>query len=70
MQKYAFSIKTRSGQFIERIVIAGRDRDDAVRKLKQMYHYCEVVNCDQVRQANPPRRHKAALDDTLSLVTR
>ncbi len=46
MQKYAFSIRTRSGQFIERIAIAGKDREDAERKLNQMYLYCEVVSCE------------------------
>ena len=45
MQKYAFSIKTRSGQFIERIAIAGKNREDAERKLNQMYRYCEIVSC-------------------------
>ncbi len=51
MQKYAFSIKTRSGQFIERIAIAGRNREDAERKLNQMYRYCEVVNCEPCKAA-------------------
>lgn len=70
MQKYAFSIKTRSGQFIERIVIAGKDREDAERKLNQMYHYCEVVTCDQVRHATTQRRNDATLDSTLSMISR
>lgn len=56
MQKYAFSIKTRSGQFIERIAIAGRDREDAERKLNQMYRYCEVVSCEPCKAAAPKVR--------------
>lgn len=73
MQKYAFSIRTRTGQFIERIVIAGRDRQDAERKLNQMYRHCEVVSCNNA----PPARHSAArqeralaFEDTLSLLHR
>lgn len=70
MQKYAFSIKTRSGQFIERIVIAGKDREDAERKLNQMYHYCEIVNCEQLRSAVAQRRNDAVIDGSLSLISR
>lgn len=51
MQKYAFSIKTRSGQFIERIAIAGKNREDAERKLNQMYRYCEIVTCEPCKTA-------------------
>jgi hypothetical protein len=74
MQKYAFSIRTRSGQFIERIVIAGRDQKDAERKLNQMYHHCEVVNCNcaqQLRHAAAQQQDRTpAFEDTLSLISR
>jgi len=70
MQKYCFSIKTRSGQFIERIVIAGKDRDDAERKLKQMYRYCEVVSCDQQPQSAATRGRDTPVEDLLSLIPR
>ncbi len=70
MQKFAFSIKTRSGQFIERIVIAGRNREDAERKLNQMYRYCEVVNCDEIRQAGSQQRYDVELEDALTLAPR
>ena len=69
MQKYAFSIRTRSGQAIDRIVIAGKARDDAERKLKQMYHYCEVVTCEQLHQNANGRRH-ASVSDLLSALSR
>ena len=60
MQKYAFSIRTRSGQFIERIAIAGRDREDAERKLNQMYRYCEVVSCEPCKTAATKARGGAS----------
>jgi len=66
MQKYAFSIKTRSGQFIERIAIAGRDREDAERKLNQMYRYCEIVGCEPCKSATA-RVRSAPAEDLLSL---
>jgi len=45
VQKYEFSIKTRSGQLIERLIIMGKSQEDAERKLNQMYHYCEIIRC-------------------------
>lgn len=72
MQKYAFSIRTRTGQFIERIVIAARDQGDAERKLNQMYRHCEVVTCNgaQQRHGAAPENRTLAFDDTLSLLHR
>src|SRR3546814_18803705 len=39
MLKYDFSVKTREGQKLESIVIAGIDREHAERKLRQMYRH-------------------------------
>lgn len=50
MLKYDFSVKTREGQKLESIVLFGRDRDDAERKLRQMYRHCEILRCD-IRQS-------------------
>ena len=65
MQKYAFSIRTRSGQFIERIAIAGKNREDAERKLNQMYRYCEIVGCEPCATA---KVRGASTEDLLSLL--
>jgi hypothetical protein len=46
MLKFDFSVKTREGQKLESICIFGKDRDDAERKLRQMYRQCEVLRCD------------------------
>ncbi|MFH2134369.1 MAG: hypothetical protein ABII81_04220 [Pseudomonadota bacterium] len=46
MHKFFFSIKTRGGLPISRLMIAGRNQDEAERKLKQMYHHCEIVSCE------------------------
>jgi hypothetical protein len=70
MQKFEFSIKTRGGQLIERLNIAGRDQADAERKLKQMYHYCEIVHCE----ARQPKVAKAgqlvSVEELLSLIAK
>lgn len=43
--KYGFRIKTRLGLVVDNLVIHGADESDAERKLRQMYHGCEVIEC-------------------------
>lgn len=45
MQKFGFNIKTRDGMNVDNLTIHGLDQTDAERKLRQMYHYCTVVDC-------------------------
>jgi hypothetical protein len=66
MQKYCFAIKTRSGQFIERISIAGKNREDAERKLNQMYRHCEIVRCD-LHVPAAAKRSASFTEETLSI---
>ena len=70
MQKYCFSIKTRSGQFIERLKIAGKDREDAERKLKQMYHYCEIMNCEPRALDATGKNRAASIESLASLIAK
>ena len=68
MVKFDFSIQTRYGQKIESIVIAGRDQEDAERKLRQMYRHCEVLRSrikDDSRQAQ-----SASMEEILSLISK
>jgi len=46
MHKFFFSIRTRDGLPIARLMISGRDMAEAERKLKQMYHHCEIISCE------------------------
>ena len=46
MIRFAFNIKTRSGQRVDNICIMAASRQDAERRLRQMYHHCEVVSCN------------------------
>ncbi len=69
MLKFNFSVKTREGQKIESIVIGGMDREDAERKLRQMYRHCEVLRCDiKGHVQRPGIAH--SVDDILSLISR
>ncbi len=70
MQKFEFSIKTRDGQLIERLNIAGRDQADAERKLKQMYRYCEVVRCESQKQKELKQGQMPFSDEVMSLINK
>lgn len=69
MLKFDFSVKTRDGSKIVSVVIAGRDREDAERKLRQMYRDCEVLSCE-MRNADDRLRHTASLEDILSIISK
>ena len=43
--KYGFRIRTRSGLVVDNLLIHGRDKVDAERKLRQMYQYCNILEC-------------------------
>jgi hypothetical protein len=45
MTKFGFRIRTRDGMTVENLLIYGRDGSDAERKLRQMYHECEILDC-------------------------
>lgn len=48
MLKFDFSVKTRDGLKVESVQIFGKDMQDAERKLRQMYHHCEVTSCREI----------------------
>ena len=55
MTRYGFNIKTRSGQRVENICIMAIHREEAERRLRQMYHHCEIVACHtEAVQKNDP----------------
>jgi hypothetical protein len=56
MFKYDFSVRTRGGQKIDSIIIMGRDRADAERKLYQMYRHCEILRCELRQPVEKNRR--------------
>ena len=52
MKKYGFRIQTRAGSTVDNLVIQGRDREEAERKLRQVYHHCTVLEA-KVLEAQP-----------------
>jgi len=55
MIRFGFNIKTRSGQRVDNICIMAASRQDAERRLRQMYHHCEITACNSeaVRRSDP-----------------
>ena len=68
MIKFGFKIKTRGGTVVDNLMIAARDRGDAERRLEQMYHHCEILEC---RDALPPAREEALdLERAINMISR
>ena len=49
MIKFGFKIKTRGGTIVDNPMIAARDRVEAERKVTQIYHHCEILDCHEVQ---------------------
>ncbi len=45
MTRYGFTIRTRHGQRVDNIHIMAGTQVDAERRLRQMYHHCEILAC-------------------------
>jgi len=69
MLKFDFSVKTRDGQKVESIQIYGKDMPDAERKLRQMYHHCEVTQCRTVN-SDKPTGFASDIEDLLTLIAK
>ncbi|MCE5180859.1 MAG: hypothetical protein LLG15_03570 [Betaproteobacteria bacterium] len=69
MQKFDFSLRTRDGQKVDHILIAGKDQQDAERKLNQMYRNCQVMRCESKCTAEK-RSPAMYIEDILNLITK
>ena len=68
MAKFGFRIRTRVGLVVDNLTIHGRDESDAQRKLRQMYHDCEIIEC--VRHAGAARSAAVSFEEIAGLITR
>ena len=53
MKKFGFRIRTRGGSVVDNLTIQGRDREEAERKLRQVYHHCEVLEVRELQGSAP-----------------
>lgn len=51
MNKYGFRIRARTGMVVENLVVHGRDRAEAEKKLEQVYRNCEILECRELAVA-------------------
>jgi hypothetical protein len=67
MIRYGFNIKTRTGQRVENISIMAATQDDAERRLRQMYHHCEIIEC--CTQCVPRRVDTLDVEGVIELIS-
>jgi hypothetical protein len=53
MKKFGFRIQTRGGSVVDNLTIQGRDREEAERKLRQVYHHCVVLEVRELQESAP-----------------
>jgi hypothetical protein len=68
MNKYGFKIRTRSGSLVENLQVQARDRAEAEQKIKQIYHHCAILECQEIT----PTLKKEGLDleDMIALINK
>ena len=66
MLKYGFKIKTRGGMIVDSLMVAARDRDEAERKVMQIYQRCEILDCRQMQQ--PVKEDGMSFENVISLI--
>ena len=64
--KFGFRIRTRSGGTVDNLAIHARDIDDASRKLRQMYHHCEIL--ESWSEATRIRPTGTSFEDVVDLI--
>lgn len=66
--KYGFRIRTRSGAVVDNLSIFGKDESDAMRKLRQIYLGCEILESRRiVPQAS--RNGPVSYEDIVDLIS-
>lgn len=68
MTKFGFSIKTRGGSVVENLQVQARDRAEAEEKIRQIYHQCEILQCQEVTPTL--KKEGLDLDDVLALINK
>ena len=68
MNKYGFKIKTRGGSVVENLQVQARDRVEAEQKINQIYHHCEILECNEVTPTL--RKEGLDLEDVVALINK
>jgi hypothetical protein len=65
--RYGFNIRTKHGQRVENILIMAATQNDAERRLRQMYHHCVIVECQE--QSVPRRLEPLDVDSVIGIIS-
>jgi hypothetical protein len=66
MNKYGFKIRTRTGALVESLQVQARDRAEAEQKIRQIYHQCEILDCQEITPTI--KKESLDLEDVVSLI--
>ena len=66
MTKYGFRIRTRNGMLVENLQVHAHDRAEAERKIRQIYHNCEIIDCQDIAPA--VKGENIDLENMISLI--
>ena len=70
MVKFGFKIKTRGGMVVDNLMVSARDRTEAEQKITQIYHHCEILDCQEAQQPLKEDSQGLSLENAISLITR
>jgi hypothetical protein len=68
MNKYGFRIRTRGGSVVDNLHVQARDRAEAEERLRQIYHQCEVLECQEITPTL--RKEGLDLEDVVELINK
>lgn len=68
MSKFGFRIKTRGGMVVENLVVQARDQAEAEQRIRQIYHHCEILECNALIPGT--RGEGVDLEGVISLISR
>ena len=68
MNKYGFKIRTRGGMLVENLQVQAQDREEAERKINQIYHQCQIVECQELTPAS--KAGGLDFEDVIALINR
>ena len=66
--KFAIRIRTRGGLPVDNLVIHARDRNEAERRINQMYLHCEILECRELQ--SPVREEDMNFENIITLISR
>jgi len=68
MNKYGFRIRTRGGSVVDNLQVQAHDRAEAEEKIRQIYHQCEILECQEITPTL--RKEGLDLEDVVELINK